>query len=246
SKTDILVGVKAEIGGPAFGHPDCGRVEFFVNCSAHASPKFEGRGGEELSSELSRILDRACSNKSAVDLKSLSITSGQQCWVLYVDALVLECGGNLYDALSMAVKAALHNTRIPNVTVSMDEGEVELEISDDPFDCSRLDIKNIPLIVTLNKIEHDFVVDASMEEEFCCDGQLLVAVNGDGNICGIQRLGSSAVEPEMITEMLEAAVDIGKSLNQRLVQALESEENNSTTDKVGFVPIAEYTSEICE
>ena len=42
-----------------------------------------------------------------------------------------------------------------------------------------------------------------MEEEFCSDGQLLVAVNGDGNICGIQRLGSSAVEPEMITEMLE-------------------------------------------
>jgi exosome complex component RRP42 len=53
------------------------------------------------------------------------------------------------------------------------------------------------------QIEHDFVVDASMEEEFCSDGQLLVAVNGDGNICGIQRLGSSAVEPEMITEMLE-------------------------------------------
>ena len=44
----------------------------------------------------------------------------------------------------------------------------------------------------------------------------------------------------------QAAVDIGKSLNQRLVQALESEEKNSTTDKVGFVPIAEYTSEICE
>ena len=62
---------------------------FVLSCSsAHASPKFEGRGGEELSSELSRILDRACSNKSAVDLKSLSITSQQQCWVLYVDALV--------------------------------------------------------------------------------------------------------------------------------------------------------------
>ena len=62
----------------------------FSFSSAHASPKFEGRGGEELSSELSCILERACGNKSAVDLKSLSITSGQQCWVLYVDALVRE------------------------------------------------------------------------------------------------------------------------------------------------------------
>ena len=42
--------------------------------------------------------------------------------------------------------------RIPNVTVNMEDGEVELEISDDPFDCSRLDVKNIPLIVTLNKV----------------------------------------------------------------------------------------------
>ena len=42
--------------------------------------------------------------------------------------------------------------RIPNVTVNMDDGEVELEISDNPFDCSRLDVKNIPLIVTLNKV----------------------------------------------------------------------------------------------
>lgn len=53
------------------------------------------------------------------------------------------------------------------------------------------------------KIEHEFVVDACMEEEFCTDGQILVAINGDGNISGIQRLGSSAVEPELLAEMLE-------------------------------------------
>ena len=45
-----------------------------------------------------------------------------------------------------------------------------------------------------------------MEEEFCSDGQLLVAVNGDGNVCGIQRLGSSAVEPVIVTEMLEVCI----------------------------------------
>ena len=42
-----------------------------------------------------------------------------------------------------------------------------------------------------------------MEEEFCSDGKLLVAVNGNQNICGIQRLGSSAIEPESAEEMLE-------------------------------------------
>ena len=42
-----------------------------------------------------------------------------------------------------------------------------------------------------------------MEEEFCSDGQLLVAVNNGGNICGIQRLGSSAVKPLLVAQMLE-------------------------------------------
>ena len=42
--------------------------------------------------------------------------------------------------------------RIPNVTVSTDEGDVELEISDDPHDCRRLDISSIPVTVTLSKV----------------------------------------------------------------------------------------------
>jgi hypothetical protein len=46
--------------------------------------------------------------------------------------------------------------------------------------------------------------------------------------------------------MFKVAVDIGMSLNKQLVQALETEEKSSTTDKVGFVPTDEYTSEICE
>jgi exosome complex RNA-binding protein Rrp42 (RNase PH superfamily) len=57
-----------------------------------------------------------------------------------------------------------------------------------------------------------------MEEEFCSDGQLLVAVNGDGNVCGIQRLGSSAVEPEMMTEMLEVHLYLHTKLSWHLAK----------------------------
>ena len=42
--------------------------------------------------------------------------------------------------------------RIPNVTVSTDEGDVELEISDDPHDCRRLDVTSIPITVTMCKV----------------------------------------------------------------------------------------------
>ena len=61
---------------------------FLFPSSANASPEFEGRGGEELAAEFSRALERSYNHQSAVDLHSLIIIPGQQCWVLYIDALV--------------------------------------------------------------------------------------------------------------------------------------------------------------
>eukprot|EP00128_Syssomonas_multiformis_P018211 Colp12_sorted_trinity150504_noHs@17687 len=55
--TDILVGVKAEIGEPTIESPHNGRVVVSVDCSATSSPSFEGRGGELLSLELSQALE---------------------------------------------------------------------------------------------------------------------------------------------------------------------------------------------
>ncbi|KAF6735337.1 Oxysterol-binding protein-related protein 10 [Oryzias melastigma] len=86
--TAVLVGIKAEIGKPRPLVPDEGYLEFFVDCSANATPEFEGRGGEELGIELSNTLYRVFNNRSSVDLKSLCISAGEHCWVLYVDVLV--------------------------------------------------------------------------------------------------------------------------------------------------------------
>ncbi len=58
--------------------------------SALASPEFENREGEELGQHLARRLAEAYNNTSAVDLSQLCVIPGQQCWILYVDALVCE------------------------------------------------------------------------------------------------------------------------------------------------------------
>ena len=44
ANTDVLVGVKAELDLEGRGKT----IEFFVDCSANATPDFEGRGGETL------------------------------------------------------------------------------------------------------------------------------------------------------------------------------------------------------
>jgi len=69
------------------------KVSFFLlfsslSSSANATPEFEGRGGEELGTEIASTLYRIFSSEGSVDLKSLCINPGEHCWVLYVDVLV--------------------------------------------------------------------------------------------------------------------------------------------------------------
>ena len=178
ANTDVLVGVKAEIDVPKPEKPNCGKIEFFVDCSANATPDFEGRGGDDLAMEISNIMAKAYTSQQTFNLEALCIMARQQCWKLYVDILILECGGNLFDAVSLATKAALFNTRIPRVsTAMMDGGSVDLILSDDPYDCDRIDIETVPLLVTMCKIGDHCIVDPSAEEEKCSSSSIVVGVS---------------------------------------------------------------------
>ncbi|XP_050342569.1 exosome complex component RRP42 [Nymphalis io] len=180
ANTDILVGVKTEIDEPKPDNPGLGKIEFFVDCSANATPEFEGRGGEQLANMISNLMQRAYHSSQAFDLKQLCILEGKQCWKLYVDILILECGGNLCDAVSLAVKAALFNTRIPFVKAAlMDGGSVDFQLSDDPYDSKLLEVGNAPLLVTLCKIGNKCVVDPSAEEESCSVTSLIIGITGN-------------------------------------------------------------------
>ncbi|MEE6510560.1 hypothetical protein FKM82_030439 [Ascaphus truei] len=202
--TDVLVGVKAEMGVPRLERPEEGYLEFFVDCSANATPEFEGRGGEELGTEIANTLYKIFDNKSSIDLESLCIEAGEHCWVLYVDVLLLECGGNLFDTISIAVKAALYHARIPKVRVlEDDEGAKDIELSDDPYDCMRLNVVNVPCIVTLSRIGHRHVVDATLQEEACSLASLLVSVTSKSVLTCMRKIGKGSLDPESIFEMIE-------------------------------------------
>lgn len=47
---------------------------------------------------------------SGLDLTALCVTSGKICWLLYVDALVLNMDGNVLDALSIASRVGMHTS----------------------------------------------------------------------------------------------------------------------------------------
>lgn len=232
ANTDILVGVKTEIDVPKPEKPDEGKIEFFVDCSANATPEFEGKGGEDLATEISNFLSTSFNSGLSFDLKSLCILKEIQCWKLYVDILILECGGNLFDAVSLAVKAALHNTMVPRVeTMAMDGGNVDLQLSGDPYDCWRLDIKNVPCLVTLTKIGEHLIVDPTAEEENCSMASLVLAVTEDGRINSLSKTSVGSFHPHTLTEGLKVGTEVGIRLNKALKEALEKEEKRLQADK---------------
>ncbi|CAH2283205.1 exosome complex component RRP42 [Pelobates cultripes] len=235
--TDVLVGVKAEMGTPKLESPNEGYLEFFADCSANATPEFEGRGGEELGTEIAHVLYKIFDNKSSLDRKSLCIQPREHCWVLYVDVLLLECGGNLFDTISIAVKAALFNARIPKVRIlEDDEGAKDFELSDDPYDCMRLNVANVPCIVTLSRIGHRQVVDATLQEEACSLASLLVSVTSTGILTFMRKLGSGSLDPESIFEMIETGKRVAKSLHVSLQSVLNQEESlGKKRQKIGFL-----------
>ncbi|XKL60954.1 hypothetical protein PGB90_008011 [Kerria lacca] len=234
ANTDILVGVKAEIDVPYPEAPNVGKIEFFVDCSANATPAFEGRGGEDLANEISSALLKAY---DVLPLNNLCIVPGFSCWKLYVDILILECGGNLYDSVSLAVKSALYNTRIPNVKGTYIDGtNVDLQLSDDLFECWKLDVSKAPCFVTLCKIGEYLVVDPTVEEEACSTASIVVSVGENGSITGIFKIGEGSFHQNAICDAIKLAGTIGNELNKTLKLALEKEENlGIRRERYGFL-----------
>lgn len=63
---------------------------------------------------------------------------------------LLEVGGNLYDAVSIAVKSALWSTQVPKIkSVNVDGSNVDIQILDDIHSCSKLDAAGAPIMVNI-------------------------------------------------------------------------------------------------
>ncbi|KAK0082191.1 hypothetical protein PV325_010900 [Microctonus aethiopoides] len=223
--SDVLVSVKVEVDSPFPNSPDEGKLEFFVDFSANAAPEFEGKGGNELGTEISNILTNAYQSSNAFDLKILSILKEKKCWKMYVDVLVLQCGGNLFDAIGAAVKAALFSTEIPKITAAtLDGGEADIQVSDDPFDCMRLNVENFPILITLCKIGDNCIVDPTAEEEACVSASVVVSVTANGKITSIVKTDYGSLLSTTLLKILQTATQVGNKLNDALMEALKKEE----------------------
>lgn len=230
--TDVIAAVKAELGpiDPSCQLLNEGRLVVSVECCPSVSPKLDGRMGADISAELTTMLDRMLVSSRSIDTAGLCVVEGKFAWTVYVDVMVLDSGGNIFDLVSLAAFSALNNARLPKLRVvdgvggSGMEGESEVELTDDPEDTVALVCANIPITVTLSQIGNKFVVDTTAEEEACVDCCLQVAVDSSGRICGIHKKFEGGFQPAEIRALLQAARHTSALLFGAVNAALKEEE----------------------
>lgn len=207
-KTEVLVGVKVETGEPFPDTPNDGVMTVNAELVPLASPNFEPGPPDENSIELARVVDRGIRESHAIDTEKLCIEAGKKVFVIFVDIYVLNHDGNLIDASAMAAIAALMNTKMPNYEIK--DGELKIKQGYTP-----LPMKSHPVTVTLGKISGKLLVDPWIEEESVMDSRITFATNEDGNICAIQKGGSSYFTPQQILEASKIALDKAAELRKK-------------------------------
>lgn len=236
--TDLLIGIKAQVEETDPDLPDQGKVEFSADCSANASPLFEGRGGEEIVDELVSVLIESFT--PSLDLKVLSLVPGKSAWTLYVDILILEFSSkpNLFDAAGVGIIAALRDTkcvlitifaylnfnsicRIPNVT--FDEEMDDLDVPEDPSNVVTIDTSRLPILVSLTRISSKYVIDVTENEEAASISSVVVAIDPTGSVTYWKKISSGTLFAPQLNTSLKLASDRGMILHSDLLNVLKIE-----------------------
>lgn len=112
-------------------------------------------------------------------------------------------------------------------------------LSDDIYDCDRLDVTKIPLLVTLCKIGESCIIDPTAEEEECSVASLVVGVScvseTEGMIATIRTSGAGSLSQETLNEKLNMSILAALHLNKILIEILKHDEQHSNENKVGFL-----------
>lgn len=211
--TLILAGVKLETEEPFQDTPNQGNLVINVELLPLAYETFEPGPPDENAIELARVVDRSLRDSKAVDLSKLVLVPGKQIWTAWVDIYILNYGGNVLDASTLASVCALYNTKLPSVVQSDNNALIDKENKTSAFPL------NYPVVtVTVAKIGKFLIVDPNLEEESIAEAKLSISYTPDFRVVGIQKSGSGTFSMQEI----EAAENLTHSSAEKLFGELKS------------------------
>ncbi|MBI2558307.1 exosome complex protein Rrp42 [Candidatus Woesearchaeota archaeon] len=207
-ETDVIVGVKLEVGEPYPDTPNEGTIIVGAELLPLSNPDFElGPPGIE-AIELARVVDRGIRESKAIDFKKLCIEKGEKIWMVIIDICPINDAGNLFDVSSLAALAALKDTKFP----AYEDGKVDYKTKTS----RKLELEKTPIAVTVIKIGDRFIVDPDIEEEKVIDSRLTVSSMEDGTLCALQKGGDYPLTMEDIDKMLDIGIEKAKELRKHL------------------------------
>lgn len=242
--TQVLVGIKMDVGEPFPDCPDTGVLSTAAEFVPLASPDFEAGPPRENAIELARVVDRGVRESQVVQVDKLCITPGEKVWIVFIDIHILDYDGNLFDAASLAALAALSTTKIPvtrffkagllekkdieswlntsNLKELYSIPEVDKTIENksqhqkDSSDDIPLPMTEPPISCTAVKINNFVLFDANLDEEQIADVRLTVATDNNGDIRAMQKGLTGSFTRDEIQNVIKGALDNGREIRQKL------------------------------
>lgn len=216
--TQVLVGIKIDMGEPFPDLPEKGVITTNVELVPLASPSFEPGPPDERAIELARVVDRGIRESGAVELEKLVIVPGKLVRVVFIDVHVLDHDGNLLDASGIGAIAALLSAKMPNVIYDEESGEVQILDEYEPLPVSK-----IPIPVTLAKIGHNILVDPNLDEERVMDGRITITTDEDGMISSVQKSEGGSFKLEEVMYAVDIALKKAAEIREKVLEAVKAE-----------------------
>ena len=207
-ETEVIAGVKFEVGKPYPDSPDAGTMMVNAELIPMSSPDFESGPPGIVAIELARVVDRGIRESGAIDFKKLCIKHGELVWTIIVDIVPVNAFGNLFDVASLAVMSAIKNAKFPEL-----DGE---KIDYKKLTKNSIPMEEEPISVTVLKIGDHLIVDPIPDEEKVLDARLTVATLKDETIVAMQKGGELYLSTEDIKSMIEISIKKAKEIRKFL------------------------------
>jgi exosome complex component RRP42 len=212
--TQVMVGVKVEVGTPFPDTPDKGLLVVNAEVLPLASPYAEPGPPDENAIELARVVDRGVRESEMIDLSKLCLIPGEKVYAVFADVSILDVDGNLFDASSYGVVAALASATMPLYEVK--DGNLE-----PTGEVAPLPVNTLPVSITMARIGEVIVLDPTAEEEAVMDARLTLVTDSEGNLCAGQKGGAGTFTPAQILEAAELALRKGEEIRAKIREAVE-------------------------
>lgn len=219
-KTEVIVGVKMQIGEPYPDSPDKGNLAVSADLLPLASPRFEMGPPKFPAIELPRIVDRGVRESGMIEFEKLCITPGEKVWTVMIDIYPINDDGNIVDASCIGAVVALKNALIPELDK---DGKIDYE--KEPKKSLPLSKETMPIALTFYKLGEHLILDPTREEQEACDVRLTFGASyRDGELMINSAQKSGGGEATFSQEEIEKIISVYpkkfEELNKKLKKFL--------------------------